>query len=58
MAPGVLAPADPSRYALLVAATIRGIVGLVTSDSISPDTIDELIADAATTFIRGSAPQS
>lgn len=57
IAAGVLAPADPSRYALLLAAVIRGIVGLVTSDNINPDAIDELIGDAATTFIRGSAPQ-
>jgi AcrR family transcriptional regulator len=56
VAAGVFAPADPDRYALLLAATIRGIVGLVTSDSIGPDTVDRLIADAALTFIRGNAP--
>jgi AcrR family transcriptional regulator len=53
---GVLASADPSRSALLLAATIRGIVGLVTSDSIRPEDLDSLISHAATTFIRGNAP--
>jgi hypothetical protein len=55
-AAGVLASADPRRRALLLAATIRGIVGLVTSDSIDPEALDELISDAAMTFIRGNAP--
>ena len=35
-ATGLLASADPDRRALVLAATIRGIVGLVTSDSVRP----------------------
>jgi AcrR family transcriptional regulator len=54
-AAGVLASADPRRRTLLLAAIIRGIVGLVTSDSIDPEALDELISDAAMTFIRGNA---
>jgi AcrR family transcriptional regulator len=56
MTAGVLAPADPTRNVLLLAATIRGIVGLVTNNLIDPDAIGELIADATTTFVRGNAP--
>jgi AcrR family transcriptional regulator len=55
---GALAPADPARAALLLGATVRGIVVLVTSDSIDPDIVDELIDDATMTFIRGNAPES
>jgi hypothetical protein len=51
---GALAPADPARAALLLAATIRGIVGLVTGGNIDTDTLDDLIDDATTTFIRGN----
>jgi AcrR family transcriptional regulator len=54
---GALAPADPARAALLLAATVRGIVVLVTSGSIQTDALDELIDDATTTFIRGNAPE-
>jgi AcrR family transcriptional regulator len=54
IADGVLAPADPARAALLLAATIRGIVGLVTSESLDADTVDKLIDDATSTFIRGN----
>lgn len=42
---------------LLLAATIRGIVGLVISDSVDPDAVDGLIDYAITTFIRGNAPE-
>ena len=56
IAAGVLAFADPDRGAMVLAATIRGIVGLVTSESIGPEALDELISDAATMFIRGNAP--
>lgn len=41
---------------LLLAATIRGIVGLVISDSIDPDAVDGLIDYAITTFIRATPP--
>jgi AcrR family transcriptional regulator len=53
---GALTAADPGRLALLLAATIRGIVSLVTSDNIRPSALNQLISDAATTFIRGNAP--
>ena len=53
---GQLAPADPDRCALLLAATIRGIVGLVIGESVGPEAVDPLISDAAATFMRGNAP--
>jgi AcrR family transcriptional regulator len=53
---GALAPADPARAALLLAATIRGIVGLVAGGSIDSDALDGLIDDATKTFIRGNGP--
>jgi AcrR family transcriptional regulator len=56
IAAGVLAVGDPERYALLLFATIRGIAALVINGIVGPDTIDELLDDAGTTFIRGSAP--
>lgn len=52
---GVLADGDPGRYALLLFATIRGIAALATSGVVGPDATGALIADAVTTFIRGSA---
>ena len=55
IAGGVLAPAVPERYAFLLFAWVRGIAALVTGDIVDPDAIDELIGEAITTFIRGSA---
>jgi AcrR family transcriptional regulator len=51
----VLAPGIPERYAFLLFAWVRGIAALVTGDILDPDASDELIGDAVTTFIRGSA---
>jgi hypothetical protein len=34
----------------------RGIAALVTSGIVGPDAAGELLDDAVTTFIRGSAP--
>jgi AcrR family transcriptional regulator len=56
IAGGVLAAGDPERYALLLFATIRGIAALVINGIVGPDAIGELLDDAGTTFIRGSAP--
>jgi AcrR family transcriptional regulator len=55
VASGALAAGDPERYALLLFATIRGIAALVTSGIVGLDTTGELLDDAVTTFIRGSA---
>jgi AcrR family transcriptional regulator len=56
VASGVLAVGEPQRYALLLFAIIRGIAALVINGIVGPDTIDQLLDDAGTTFIRGSAP--
>jgi AcrR family transcriptional regulator len=53
---GELAPANLDRYTLLLAATIRGIAEIATSEPIDPDAVDKLISDAVTTFIHGNAP--
>ena len=55
IAGGVLAPGVTERYAFLLFSWVRGIAALVTGDILGPDAIDELIGEAVTTFIRGSA---
>lgn len=57
VASGVLEAREPRRYALLLLATIRGIATLVTSGTVGPDAIGELLDDAVATFIRGSSPR-
>jgi AcrR family transcriptional regulator len=54
IASGALAARDPERYAFLLFAWVRGIAALVTSGLVGPGTVNDLIADSVTTFIRGS----
>jgi len=56
VASGALAAGDPERYALLLFSWIRGIAALVAGGIVGPDATDQLIAQAVTTFTRGSAP--
>jgi AcrR family transcriptional regulator len=56
VASGALAAGDPRRYALLLFSWVRGIAALLTGGTVGPEAADELIAQAVTTFIRGSAP--
>lgn len=55
IASGRIAPTDPARAALLISATIRGIVAMVATESIAPDAVGPLIDDAVDNFLRGSA---
>lgn len=56
IASGRIAPTDPARAALLISATIRGIVAMVATESIAPEAVGPLIDDAVDNFLRGSAP--
>ena len=55
IADGVLAPGDLERYAFLLFSWMRGIAALVSSGVLGPESVDELISDTVTTFVRGSA---
>ena len=50
---GQLRTGDPDRLRLLMLATILGIAGLVTSNSIEAGQADELIADTVALVVRG-----
>lgn len=52
---GRIAPTDPVRAALLISATIRGIVAMVATERIAPEAVGPLIDDAGDNFLRGSA---
>jgi AcrR family transcriptional regulator len=56
MCDGVLAPADPDRYTLLLAATIRASSGPSPATSSSRNRRRSWVAAAAATFSRGNAP--
>ena len=53
-AEGVLEPGDPERIGLVLFATIQGIASLVSSGIVTPEQLDELLADAVEHFLRGS----
>ena len=53
-AEGVLEPGDPERVGLVLFATIQGIASLVSSGIVTPEQLDELLADAVEHFLRGS----
>ncbi|MFL5863509.1 MAG: TetR/AcrR family transcriptional regulator [Solirubrobacteraceae bacterium] len=53
-AEGLLEPGDPERVGLVLFATIQGIAALVTAAIVDPAQLDELVADAIASFLRGS----
>lgn len=54
---GRLAPLEPARYWLVLAALTRGMAQLVGAGAVSDDQLEVLIADAARTFLAGNAPR-
>lgn len=55
IAAGRLAPLDPARHWLVLAALTRGIAQLVRVEAVTGDQLKTLIADAARTFLAGNA---
>jgi AcrR family transcriptional regulator len=53
-AEGALEPGEPERVGLVLFATIQGIAALVTGGMVQPVQLDELVADATASFLRGS----
>ena len=53
-ADGALEPGEPERVGLVLFATIQGIAALVTGGMIEAGQLDELVADATASFMRGS----
>jgi AcrR family transcriptional regulator len=53
-AEGVLESGDPERVGLVLFATIQGIASLVSSGIVTPEQLDELLADSVEHFLRGS----
>jgi hypothetical protein len=55
-AAGVLEAGDPERVGLLLFATLQGVAAFVAGGLVDAEQRDELVADAVTHFLRGSAP--
>lgn len=53
---GRLAPLEPGRYWLVLAALTRGMAQLVGAGAVTDDQLELLIDDAARTFLAGNAP--
>src|SRR6202011_628212 len=53
-ADGILESGEPERVGLVLFATIQGIAALVTGGMVQPAQLDELVADATASFLRGS----
>ncbi len=51
---GALERGEPERVGLVLFATIQGIAALVTGGMVDAERLDELVADAAAHFLRGS----
>jgi AcrR family transcriptional regulator len=53
-AEGALDAGEPERVGLVLFATIQGIAALVSAGIVDAEQLDELLADAAAHFLRGS----
>jgi len=53
-AEGVIDPGEPERVALVLFATIQGIVSLVNSGIVPGEQLDELVASAVVQLLRGA----
>jgi AcrR family transcriptional regulator len=53
-AEGALDAGEPERVGLVLFATIQGIAALVSAGMVDAEQLDELLADAAAHFLRGS----
>jgi AcrR family transcriptional regulator len=53
-AEGALDAGEPERVGLVLFATIQGIAALVSAGIVEAEQLDELLADAAAHFLRGS----
>jgi AcrR family transcriptional regulator len=51
---GALQSGEPERVGLVLFATIQGIAALVSGGIVAAEQIDELVADAIASFLRGS----
>lgn len=53
-AEGALEAGDPERVGLVLFATVQGIAAMVTGGMLEADQLDDVLADAARRFLRGS----